>query len=74
MQDELNYPSEIRWYRKVDRTYVGLRMSLPGIFGNLNQPKWNRYLAECRQSLHRVAAQNRLSSWCGPSTSTATTK
>jgi hypothetical protein len=45
-----------KWDRKADSTYVGVRISGPRVFTNPS-PEWEKYLAECGESLDQVAAK-----------------
>lgn len=46
----------IKWDRKVCGTHVSARFSAPG-FRDPNSGDWEKYAADCHESLHRVAAR-----------------
>jgi hypothetical protein len=45
-----------QWDPRTGYTYVGVSVSAPRVFGNPS-PEWEKYLGECGESLHRVAAR-----------------
>jgi hypothetical protein len=45
-----------QWDPRTGYTYVGVSVSAPRIFSNPS-PEWDKYLGECGESLHRVAAR-----------------
>ncbi len=58
MQDEFQYRAKIRPDPKTDRTNVSLEISARAVFRNWKDFDWPNYVRACRQSLHRVAAQD----------------
>lgn len=57
MQDDLRITKMIRWDRKVDCTYVSVRISAPSAIFNSKKLNWENYVEACRQSLYRLATQ-----------------
>jgi hypothetical protein len=49
----------VKWDRNDDRTHVYVKVSAPLFFRDPKNgnKKWEKYVANCRQSLHRVAAE-----------------
>jgi hypothetical protein len=57
MKNEFGLTTKINWDRKADRTHVYVKFSAPLVFRNSKNVEWEKYVAECRKSLHRVAAE-----------------
>lgn len=59
MKDEFGLTFAVKWDRKTDRTHVYVKFFAPLVFRdpNTGNADWEKYAADCRQSLHRVAAE-----------------
>jgi hypothetical protein len=57
MKNEFGLTWAVKWDRKADRTHVDVKFSAQ-VFRDPNNgnEEWEKYVADCRQSLHRVAA------------------
>jgi hypothetical protein len=50
--------------RKVNRTYLGFEIFVPGIFGEAKKFDWPKYFDACRQNLYRIGAEQSLEILC----------
>ena len=59
MKDEFGLTFAVNWDRKTDGTHVYVKFFAPLVFRdpNTGNADWEKYAADCRQSLHRVAAE-----------------
>ena len=56
-KNEFGLTFAVKWDRNADRTRAYVKFSAPLVFRNPNNVAWEKYVADCHRSLHRVAAE-----------------